>query len=263
MKNCSSCNTPLIENSDYCHSCGGKIVTERLSLKGIWKEFVGPFFSWDNNFRKTCHHLITQPEKVCQAYIEGAREKYFKPFPFLIVYSTISLFFLKLSPYNFQKSFQMGYESQNRDINPEKAQAAEEFMQGFSEVFYGYYNFILVLLIPFMATISYLVFKKYKNNMAEHFIFQSYAQALTGYLGILTQIIAISILGFSYESVGSFSIILSFIYINYLFIRMYRLSFGKILIANLKAIILNGLMFVFSILLGGAIYGLYLYLQNL
>ncbi len=58
---CKNCNKEIKTEQLYCSNCGGKIVNERLTIKGIWQEFVGPFFSWDSNFFRTFKEMFTQP----------------------------------------------------------------------------------------------------------------------------------------------------------------------------------------------------------
>ncbi len=93
--NCKTCNNPYENTAHYCSNCGAKIVDDRLSLKGTWEEFVGPFFSWDNNFWRTFFGLFKNPKDVLEAYISGARKKYFQPFSYIILYATIAVFFYK------------------------------------------------------------------------------------------------------------------------------------------------------------------------
>ncbi|NJM79441.1 MAG: DUF3667 domain-containing protein [Flavobacterium sp.] len=73
----------LSSNSNFCSNCGSKIVDDRLSLKGTWEEFIGPFFSWDNNFWRTFFDLFSKPKDVLEAYISGARKNIFNPFRIL------------------------------------------------------------------------------------------------------------------------------------------------------------------------------------
>ena len=157
--NCKTCNNPYNNTAKYCSNCGAKIVDDRLSLKGTWEEFVGPFFSWDNNFWRTFIGLFTNPKDVLEAYISGARKKYFQPFSYIILYATIAVFFYKFFPldiiFDYSEGFTKGYNSTNSTGNVPKID-----MKGFMETLMSYYNFFVLLLIPIYALTSYIIFNK-------------------------------------------------------------------------------------------------------
>lgn len=235
---CKSCQSSINSSDKYCQNCGGKVINERLTLKSIWQEFVGPFFSWDNNFNTTTKALVTKPDDVLLAFVSGARKKYFKPFPFLILYSTISLLFYKLFPVEMFQSFEKGLEygaSQHTD-DVQNILNSKELTSQFSATFYNYYNFIIVLSVPIVALTSFLTFKKYRHNYSEHLIFQSYIQSFIGYLSMLINIIAITMLNMELITVSSITILLTLIYLNWVFYKMYKYNFGKLIVNNLKAI---------------------------
>ena len=160
--NCKSCHSEINENSSFCSSCGSKIVHDRISLKGTWEEFIGPFFSWDNNFWRTFLGLFTNPKDVLEAYINGARKKYFNPFSYLILFATIAVLFYKLFPMPDIESITKGFPSGNQD------QTANPIdMKSFFDGMMNYYNFVFILMIPFMAVTTYFTFFKKRNNFPE------------------------------------------------------------------------------------------------
>lgn len=233
--NCKSCNNNLKTNDKYCSNCGGKVIHKRLSIKGTWSEFIAPFFSWDTHFFKTFIHLFTKPREVLNAYISGARKKYFKPFPFLIAYATIALFFYKFFPLSVQSSFQKGFElSANSKDNPSEILSKFDFLNNSTTILYDYYNFYIIATIPLFAYTSYLALKKYQNNFAEHLVFQSYLQSMVGYFTIFLQLILIHFLGINHNLYTFLLFSFSVLYGNYLFITNYNLNFKSALIINLK-----------------------------
>ena len=247
--NCKSCNH-LIEPSDnFCSYCGGKVVIQRLSLKGTWSEFIGPFFSWDSNFIKTIARLFTDPKDVLNAYTQGAREKYFKPFSFLILYTSIALFYYKISSFSKRESFTNDFINGftiglgQKPSSPLLEQFA--FLEGIETVFYNYYNLYIILTIPIFALFSYLTFRKYQNSYSEHLVFQAYIQSITGYMLLLFQIIFVNILGTNQSALSSIINLISIIYCNYVFISNYNLNFKSSVIANIKFF---GLLTLFSVI---------------
>ena len=193
--NCKSCHSEINENSSFCSSCGSKIVHDRISLKGTWEEFIGPFFSWDNNFWRTFLGLFTNPKDVLEAYINGARKKYFNPFSYLILFATIAVLFYKLFPMPDIESITKGFPSGNQD------QTANPIdMKSFFDGMMNYYNFVFILMIPFMAVTTYFTFFKKRNNFPEHLVFNAYIQTNLGYISIFLQVLFLNIIGLSFGS---------------------------------------------------------------
>ena len=244
--NCKSCNHEIEERLSYCASCGAKVINSRLTLKGTWREFANPFFSWDNNLWKTLQDLTLRPELVLGAYVDGARKKYFKPFPFLILYATLALLYYKWVP-------TASYAISSSEVSgPGAAYAAK-----FNEVFVGYFNFFTILTIPILAFMSWVSISRKRANFAEHLVFQSYLQPYMGYFTLLIQYLfyLFSDDGAIYSSGLAF--LIYFGYSNYAFIRYFNLNWKQSIKINLRFI---GLLFLaliilmVFILIGTAIY---------
>lgn len=253
MEACKSCAELIDVNSKYCGSCGGKIVEDRLSLKGTWQEFIGPFFSWDYNFWKTINHLIIKPDLVLNAYVSGGRKKYFNPFSFLVVYASIALLFYKFYPLDLSSEFSNGLgNTQPAVINP------VEVTQQINSNIYSYYNFWVVLLLPFNALLAYFSLKKQNHNFSEHLVFQAYIQTFLGYFAILSQVVIVSVFGLGFPLYLYTYFIVAFLYTNYVFFRMYNYRIKAIILANVKFLV--GLIFSMVILiLFGVLYGAFVY----
>jgi hypothetical protein len=149
--NCKSCEASLSEESSFCPNCGGKVVSNRLSLKGTWTEFIGPFFNWDNFFWTTFIDLFVRPEQVLTAYISGARRTYFQPFSYMIIYGTLTVLFFKVFPMDFEEL--KASSAQNPEFDP----------SSFTETYISNYNIFLLLTIPVFAFMGWLIFRKLKT----------------------------------------------------------------------------------------------------
>ncbi|SFW68452.1 DUF3667 domain-containing protein [Cellulophaga fucicola] len=226
--NCKTCNTSITDTHKYCSNCGAKIVLDRISLKGAWREFIGPFFSWDNNFWKTFFNLFTKPKDVLEAYISGARKKYFQPFSYLVVYATIALIINKIFPSVEATDFSDGFKYGTGDSN------SKEVLKNFNLIyqFYtNYYNLIIISSIPAYSLLTYLTFKKRDHNYSEHLVFNAYIQANLGYALIVMQLIFFNLLELSKGLISSAFILISTVYALYVFIRLYQLTFKQTLYA--------------------------------
>lgn len=227
--NCKSCDQKIKSSDGFCSSCGSRIMNKRLTIGGIKEELVESFFDWDNVFMKTFLHLFTQPKAVLDAYISGARKKYFKPFSFLIGYASLALFFFKFFPMPNPIKINISDDGGGKI-------AALNFLNNLDAQFYEYYNFYIILSIPIIALFAYLTFKKLGNNYAEHLVFQSYIQSLIGYVSLLLQLIFLHLLELNSNIYSLISFLFIVVYWNYVFIKYYDISLKKALWANLKFI---------------------------
>lgn len=246
--NCKTCDNLLEDQDKFCSNCGAKIVHDRLSFKGTMEEFVGPFLSWDNNFWRTFIGLFKQPKDVLEAYINGARKKYFQPFSYLILYTTIAVLFYKLFPlpdiYDFTANFNKGATDPN---------VPQIDMKKFYSSFYNYYNFIIILTIPIYSLLTYLTFKRKGNNFFEHLVFNSYMQTNIGYVSILIQILLLHLLH-QPSPFFTIQILFSVCFSIYVFKKLYHLNAKQVVVSILKFWGLALLVYIIlSILIGGIV----------
>lgn len=258
--NCKSCNYNLTDNDKFCRNCGGKIITERLSLKGTWQEFIGPFFSWDNNFWRTFFDMFNNPKEVLSAYITGARKKYFQPFSYLILYATIAVFFYKFFPVEMPKDFSDFVANGNNVSISNKMLAADT--SKLLEFMYSYYNFILILFLPFYALMSYLTFFKKGHNFSEHLVFSCYIQATFGFISLVLQLIICNFLGFNYIKYTYLLLIIFFLQNIYVFKSLYSLNFKQVIVASLKYILFAFTLYIVISIVSGFFFIAYLLLYK-
>ena len=252
--NCKTCDFQLSNTAQYCSNCGAKIVHDRLSLKGTWEEFVGPFFSWDNNFWRTFFGLFKNPKDVLEAYITGARKKYFQPFSYIILYATIAVFFYKFFPLEIIANYSEGLTDGYQNSNPSN-KVPKIDMKAYVEVLMGYYNFFVLLLIPIYAIVSYILFKKKGHNFFEHLVFNSYLQTNLGFISLILQVFLVNVLGMGF---GFYSILFLFLFIVftlYAFKELYHQNLKQSLVSGIKYLLLFfglyiGVIITFSILIG-------------
>lgn len=61
---CKNCNTPLVENQNFCPVCGGKVIRNRLTIRNLFEHFSATFLNYDNKFLQTFICLFTKPEEI-------------------------------------------------------------------------------------------------------------------------------------------------------------------------------------------------------
>lgn len=243
--NCKSCNSTLKTTDKFCSNCGGKIVHDRLSLRGTWTEFVGPFFNWENNFWRTFFGLFKNPKDVLEAYISGARKKYFQPFSYLLLYATVAVIFYKLFPYTDFGQFKEGFNA-GTQLGGDDSKKLPFDILPFMEGMYNYYNFIIILSIPIYSLLTYITFIKKGNNYAEHLIFNSYLQANIGFVSIVMQILFLNLLNLP-TFFSLFQILFSISFSIYLFVKLYQLNLKQTIVATIIYWLLLFVLFFITI----------------
>ena len=271
--NCKSCQFQFDSNLPFCPNCGGKKIEGRLTVKSVFQEFCQNVFNIDNKFISTIRDLTVQPETVFKAYIAGARKRYYNPVSLIaiaIVLSTISsnLLFEKTDAYynqEFQENaFELGYkgaggseeELQEKLKDKEFKEELETRKQKSIETQNKINNFVrnnlgllAYLNIPVYALIAYLVFMNKKMyNFAEMVSIILYQNAYTTLIGFLLSLLFLS-LGLDIFILSGFTFLIIYIYSNYSFQRLFKLSAKQLIVANLKFFLISFILFLLIIIL--------------
>jgi hypothetical protein len=80
---CKNCSAPL--QGAYCHECGQKAATGRLTLRVVMHNLFYGLFHCDRNILYSYYALFTRPGKIMADYIDGRRIRYFNPFTMLVI----------------------------------------------------------------------------------------------------------------------------------------------------------------------------------
>jgi len=238
---CKNCHASLNEMDNFCPSCGAKIIKERLSLKIITSEFFETFISWDNKILQTFILLFSKPEEVVISYIKGTRKRYVKPFTYLLIALTLYGIYLSFTSELYFKAFSDGF-----NFNNEKVKFDKEYLDKIKKMMmfsFKYFNFFMMLMIPFYTFLSKKAFKKY--NFVEHIVIVTYIQAETF---ITTTIIISILLLFNVNILLSTNIIspFSYIFLFYVYKRVFKLSFINTLV---NFLIMIAYLILFSIVI--------------
>ncbi len=232
--NCKNCQTELLELDDYCGSCGGKVIRKRLTFKHLFEHLSETFFNYDNKLLKTFVQLFKHPEDVIAGYIDGVRKKYISPISFFglaLTISGLSIFIIKkfyLDALDFSSFF-------------ENTNAPEGFMESTMNGSMEYNSLIYSFLVPLFALISWIVFLNKSYNLTEHIIIYLYSMSL---LTVVSVIMGQLFLIFSPSNYMIYGIImwpLMFTYHCFILKRIFKLSYGSLII---KSILALGLFFV-------------------
>ncbi len=150
---CKYCKANGVGN--FCSSCGQTFTTKRLSLQSILQEAFHFFTHLDHGFPYTFKKLFFAPGKMQREYVEGNRTKYQKPFSMFFICATIAALAIYWINLLLIKHFNSG-------------DTKEAFF------FNKYWVVFQILLLPFFALITYLIFRKSQFNYGEILVFQLY-----------------------------------------------------------------------------------------
>ncbi|WP_411897323.1 DUF3667 domain-containing protein [Elizabethkingia occulta] len=152
--NCLNCNEELV--GKYCSNCSQPASTHRFSLSHVFKhDFVHGIFHFDKGFFFTIKELFTRPGHSIREYVKGKRVKHFNYFATVLLLLTIIYFVKKWTKIESSDLF---------DTN----------VKGLLKVQKDYSKITFFLNIPIIAFISFLLFKRSKQNYTENVVLNMY-----------------------------------------------------------------------------------------
>jgi len=174
---CKNCGNSF--TGGYCNNCGEKIYTEKdkniLHLLGEAFHFTTHF---EGTFFNTLKAITTRPGQLSADYCNGIRKKYFKPISFFFLLVILYLLFpvfegLNQSLYYYTHNGLYGdYAMQKAiDVMRTKNLSDAEMTLAFQQKGEKVSKFLLFIIIPAIALISWLSGFKKRKLYFDHFIF--------------------------------------------------------------------------------------------
>ncbi len=271
--NCKNCNNSISSQNKFCNECGAKVVKERITLKNLLSDVFANAFGWDNKYFVTVKNLIVSPHVVFHEYINGTRKKYVNPFAFFAIGAAITVVvlnffaedYLRLSSNMNQKQIEIVDEvvvseeedlpkkaANDSDVRENKVLSSKEFKDKQAEIsaklqkgLLKYFNLVSFVFLPVYAFIAFLVFWK-PYNYGEHLVINGYIQGIT--FLFTTALFLISL--FINPVIYNFVVVSTIGYYTYAYTRLYRLSFGKIIVRLLKFVVIIAITFFIFVLIG-------------
>ncbi len=108
---CLNCESPIVDQADFCHSCGQKANDDRLTVKGLFSEFFDNVFNLDSKIFRTIGAVFI-PGQLTNAFLKGQRRKYYHPLRLFLVLMVIFLAGLK-----YQSEFSLVTNLNKEQIN--------------------------------------------------------------------------------------------------------------------------------------------------
>jgi len=178
MTQCLNCDEEI--HGKYCHNCGQKTETERITLKKILSDLPLILFNWEKGLLYNIQSIFVQPGKKINAYLDGKRIRFFLPFQYALLWSGILIFLdQQLDVFNRR----VGSSVDKEDLYNEKLY---QFGHNVGEFMFYNISWFWPLLILFLALASYLVFHKRGRNFAEHLYINAF---VVGHITLISIVI--------------------------------------------------------------------------
>lgn len=243
--NCKNCNTELQPKDDYCSSCGGRVIRNRLTIRNLFEHISETFFNYDNKLLRTFINLFRKPEDVIVGYINGTRKKYVN----VISYFALAITLSGIQVYVIQK-FQSDLTLY--DTSTEVGKTQQEVFENVFTVISEYQSLVMMLYIPIYALIARLVFLRINLfNYTELIVVFLYTQAQFSICMALVSAITIPAGIISLQALGMITSPFMFFYFAYTLKRVYKLDFAQIVLRSLIFLVIMIVLFVgISVLTG-------------
>lgn len=220
---CLNCNTE--NDSKFCKECGQSMSTHRLSVGHIAEEIFHYFTHADKGLYFIIKELFIRPGVVIEEYIEGKRKKYFNPFTFLLLCSSISA-------YLYWKLDYFGNTTIKQEANQTPTEINHLLIQT-SRLMEKYGKIITILMIPLLAGIGKLFYYKSNKNYAEHLTIQAFVLAQTSIINIVLMLVSYYIFPEHYLFFNMLFQVAFLLYLSIVFSKVFKEHF---LISFLKSI---------------------------
>ncbi|SMO76157.1 DUF3667 domain-containing protein [Gracilimonas mengyeensis] len=164
---CKNCGTP--GEGNYCSNCGQRTDTGKLSLPVVLQDLSSNIFQVERGFFYTVKSLFVRPGNMIHEYLEGKRKPYFRPFSYIIFFSTFYFLVTKIvGESTWLDDFLTGFS--HGGSHSERATEIVSMLDWFAKN----YAYTTLLLLPVFSVASRISFLKSGRNYAEHLVLNSY-----------------------------------------------------------------------------------------
>ena len=230
MTTCKNCE--LTFEGKFCPNCSQKANTHRFSLKHFAHEAFHAITHTDKGILFLIKELFRRPGKVALEYNGGKRKKYFNPVTFLLI-------MMALQVYSIQKiDVTSGFINATEEWISEMAKKSnaikkDEVMKDLQDArqksakALEYQKPMYFLAIPFVALLTWLLFRKSGNNYAENLVFNILVMGQVIFFFFLVVLIPYLLFPGSIILVYYLNMLLMWIYSFIAYKQFFKQSWGK------------------------------------
>lgn len=219
---CANCNNAV--KGDFCNRCGQSIKVSRINLSHLVEELQFSFLHINKGMLYTIKELLLRPGYTIKAYLNGKRVQYFKPFGFLLIWG--SIYSLVLHFFNVYPDSEM-----NQQDNPI---FDNDFIYNW---YYSHYSIVQLLIIPFYALSSYILYRRSNYNYIEHLVIYSYIDGIK----VIILILLYPLFYYTHsKDVYSITLAILYLYNTYVLVQLFKTSsWTKAILKAVLSIILT------------------------
>lgn len=244
---CKNCQLALNDDDQYCRSCGGKVIHNRLNLRNLFEHITETFFNYDNKLIRTLIDLIKRPQVVIHDYVSGVRMRYVNPISFFALSLTIAGLSIFIMKKFYMDAMDFSYFFQNSSIY------SEEFIANMNESTGNsleYSSLIYSAMVPVFAIISAIIFYDKTYNFTEHVVLYLYSMSILSIFSVLIAQIVLLINPKFYLLFSFINFPIMFVYHMILLKKLFKLNAWELVLRSMLAIFLIGFLYVAVILIG-------------
>ena len=230
-RNCGEINT-----NNFCSNCGEQQY-KRIVMKDIVGDFLSNLISLEGPILQTIKDLTIRPGKMINAYLNGQRKEYYKPFQYYILATTVYFIFYYLWGDEIMAMISDIGASANTYGTAEEINEFQKEMQEFQSENQKFFTF---LQIPVYSWLIWLFFRKKSGH--------SYTEALVSSLYILAQglLFGIVFILFEFVHTGSSLIVgtvFMLFYLPWVLKQLYNESTFKTILKSLAIFALASIIY--------------------
>ena len=253
---CKSCGFELIDTAKYCSECGGEVITKRLTIRNLLGKVFQLITNLESPFLKTTSALFTDVNSVTLSYINGKRKVITSPVRYALIALTIygvfqflfKDFMAELAESKFMEGMVDGFGDSSHERSDEQLGRLDNLFS-FIQKHNQFTNF---LVIPILASICSLVFRKSRFNIAEHISIALYAISFSLLLGATLGIILGSFGSGIVGDIYSFlTVVINVVLVNRILWKTYDTKLIKVIGVFILSYFIMLLLFVVSVIVYG------------
>lgn len=166
--NCLNCNENL--NGKFCSNCGQKADTHRITLKHfLFHDILHGVWHFEKGILFTIKEALTRPGQAALDYIAGKRIKYYNVFYLILILIGLNIFLSN----QYDQMAHTYFGTISEPLTNDKGKAINDFLHNNSKL-------IIFSFVPLFAINSFILFRRKKLNISEHFIIAGMV-----YLGVI------------------------------------------------------------------------------
>ena len=196
---CKNCNHQF--DGNFCNQCGQKASVGTINFKDIFQEGWHNLTHTDTGYLQLFWDLIVRPGQTIKNYLAGQRKRYFSPFTFYIV--TTSLLIL-VAHWVFKKE-----DKELKVYNDIGKYVAQSL------------NYFLLPILPVVAVLLWLFFKRNFKNLAEAFVLAIFGFGGLNFFLLICNSIFYFFIDLHYNYNG-YAVLIGYIYMFYIFFNFFK-----------------------------------------